>query len=163
MKELTNKMNQIVLEKIKAGEREYVSHMQADEALNIVKRLRITTQYEVLLFCAAMNLLNTYVKQSDRRFGYFFKSYINHLFIALTRNDIKGITVSFDIEISKKNQANAYVIVQIEDIQFSFHQIKMSDEALDLKLNSDVVKNLVFDGIRKQMCASSIFKMVKDV
>ncbi len=55
------------------------------------------------------------------------------------------------------------VIIQIEEVQFSFHQIRVSDEALNLKLNSDVVKNLVFDGIRKQMCAATIFEMVKKI
>lgn len=146
MQQLINNLNKIATEKMKTGVKEYVTYEQAEDALSIVKMLRIKTQYDVLLFCAAMNLLNTYVKQSDRRFGYFFKSYFNHLFIALTRNDIKGITVSFDIEISKKNQENAYVIVQI---QFSFHQVKVTAESIELERNTNIVRKLEFDGIKK--------------
>ena len=163
MKQITDNLNKIVTERMETGEKEYINYLQAEEALNIVKKLRIKSQYDVLLFCAVMNLLNTYVKQPDRKFGYSFKSYINHLFVALTRNDINGVKIGFDIEITKKEQAIAYVIVQIEDIQFSFHQIKVTSEALELKQNTDVVKELSFDGIRKQMCACTIFEKVKNI
>ena len=68
-----------------------------------------------------------------------------------------------DITVTKKGNAIAYVIVQIENAQFSFHQIKVSDAALELKQSTDTVKDLTFDGIKKQMCSVSIFEMVKKI
>ncbi len=78
MKHLSNLLNQIVIARMESGEKEKVSHLQAFEALKIVKTLEVRTQEDVLLFCAAMNLLNTYVKQPGRKIGYFFKSYLNY-------------------------------------------------------------------------------------
>ena len=161
MKQLLERLNKLVVERMEIGIKEHIADSQANEALEILESLEVRTTEDVLLFCAAMNLLNTYVKQPDRKLGYSFKAYLDYLFVALLENNIQNVNVGMDITVTKKGGAVALVIIQIENVQFSFHQIKMSDEALDLKLNSDVVKDLVFDGTRKQMCASTIFEMVK--
>lgn len=163
MRHLSNLLNQIFVARMKSCEKEKICHSQAFEALEIVKTLEVKTQEDILLFCAAMNLLNTYVKQPGRKFGYFFKSYLNYLFQALLENNVQGVNVGMDITITKKENAVTLVIIQIENIQFSFHQIRVSDEMLNLKLNSGIVKKLVFDGIKKQTCAATIFEMVKKI
>lgn len=89
---------------MESGEKEKVSHLQAFEALKIVKTLEVRTQEDVLLFCAAMNLLNTYVKQPGRKIGYFFKPYLNYLFQALLENSVQGVNVGMDITITKKGE-----------------------------------------------------------
>ncbi|MCR5620849.1 MAG: hypothetical protein K6G18_03240 [Treponema sp.] len=162
MKYLSDSINKAVAEKMNLGQKELVSPELGLEALTIVKRLKIRTREDVMLFCAAMNLLNTYVKQPGSDIGYFFKIYINRLFAALLKNDIPGIKVGMDIAVSRKGSAIAYVIVQIDNVQFSFHQIKMSDMAFNLVSEHKVVTNMLFDGMRKQMCAVTVFEMVKN-
>ena len=163
MQQLTNSLNKLATERMKIGIKEHILHSQAYEALEIVQTLEVNTVEDVLLFCAAMNLLNTYVKQRDRYFGYYFKSYLNYLFETLLKNSLPEINIGIDISVTKKGTAVAYVIVQIENVQFSFHQISVSNELLELKQNTNIVKELTFDGIRKQMCASAIFEMVKNI
>ena len=115
----------------------------------------------MILFCASLNLLNTYVKQKNSDIGYGFKYSINRLFFALLQNHITDVKVGMDIVISKKGNEIAYVIVQVDDVQFSFHQIKMTEAAHLLRERTNLIHNLEFDGLRKQMCAVSVFEMAK--
>ena len=161
MQQPINNLNKIVSEKMETGVREHISYSQAEEALDIVKTLEINSQEDLLLFCAAMNLLNAYVKQKDSRIGYFFKSYMDYLFEVLSYKTIPRVQVGMDITITKKGGAIAYVIIQIENVQFSFHQIKVTNAALEMKQNSNIVQELDFDGLKKQSCAGTIFEMVK--
>lgn len=161
MKNLSIAINNIVAEKMKTNQKEVVSNKLSHIALHIIKNKEIETQKDVLVFCAALNVLNTYVKQKDSKMGYFFKSYINRLFVALKNNEIPGIKIGMDIDVSRKGNAIAYVIVQIENVQFSFHQIKVTNEAAELIYSSDIVTDLQFDGLRKQKCAVTIFEMAQ--
>ncbi len=161
MKHLFTEINETVAERMKLGTREQVPTVLCREALAIVKNLKIHTQNDVVLFCAALNLLNTYVKQPGSDIGYSFKAYINHLFVALSKCNIADVKIGMNIKISKKGNAIAYIIVQINDVQFSFHQIKMSDAAYNVKNYSGLVHNLEFDGLKKQICAVSVFEMAK--
>lgn len=161
MNELCNKINEIVAARMKNGTKEIVSSELSNEAYNIVKSLRIYTQQDVILFCAALNLLNSYVKQSNSKIGYGFKRYINHLFTALLNNNIPGIKVGMEIGKSKKGNEIAYVIVQIENLQFSFHQIQMTNVAYAVKRSNKLFEEIIFDGLRKQLCSVTIFDMVK--
>ena len=146
---------------METGIKEKVSSDLCFEALAFVKNQMVYTKEDVIRFCAALNLLNTYVKQPDSKIGYDFKGCINRLFIALMQHNIPGIKVGMEIKNTKKGLGVAYVIVQIDDVQFSFHQIKLTKNAYLLKQNTNIVHNLEFDGLRKQMCAVSIYEMVK--
>lgn len=146
---------------METGIKEKVSSDLCFEALAFVKNQMVYTKEDVIRFCAALNLLNTYVKQPDSKIGYDFKGCINRLFIALMQHNIPGIKVGMEIKTTKKGLEVAYVIVQIDDVQFSFHQIKLTKNAYLLKQNTNIVHNLEFDGLRKQMCAVSIYEMVK--
>ena len=108
-------------------------------------------------------MLNTYVKQINSDIGYGFKHYINRLFVALLRNNIPNVKLGMDIAISKKGNEIAYVIVQIDEVQFSFHEIKVTKDVHLLKENTNFVHNLEFDGLRKQMCAVSVYEMAKKI
>lgn len=161
MNTLSIEINELVAKKMEVGIKEVVSDDLCYEALNVVKNYMVYTKEDTIRFCAALNLLNTYVKQSDSKIGYEFKGCINCLFIALMMQKIPGIKVSMEISTTKKVSKVAYVIVQIDDVQFSFHEIKLTKNAYLLKTNTDMVHSLEFDGLRKQMCAVSIYEMVK--
>lgn len=161
MNTLSIEINNLVANKMETGFKEKVSSDLCFEALAFVKNQMVYTKEDVIRFCAALNLLNTYVKQPDSKIGYDFKGCINRLFIALMQHNIPGIKVGMEIKTTKKGLEVAYVIVQIDDVQFSFHQIKLTKNAYLLKQNTNIVHNLEFDGLRKQMCAVSIYEMVK--
>lgn len=161
MKQLSIEINELVSKRMEAGIKEKVSSDLCFEALSIVKNQMVYTKEDVIRFCAALNLLNTYVKQPDSKIGYDFKGCINRLFIALMMQNIPGVKVGMEIAPTKKGSEVAYVIVQIDDVQFSFHQIKLTKNAYLLKKNTDIVQNLEFDGLRKQVCAVSIYEMTK--
>lgn len=163
MKHLSIEINSMVAKKMEIGEKEVVSSALRDDALSIVKDLMIYNKEDVILFCAALNLLNTYVKQKNSEIGYGFKHYINRLFVALRRKQISDVKVGMEVTISKKGNEIAYVIVQIDDVQFSFHQIKMTKDADLLRETTDFFHQLEFDGLKKQMCAVSVYKMAKAV
>lgn len=163
MKHSSIEINNMVAKKMEIGEKEVVSPALCDDALSTVKDLMIYNKEDVFLFCAALNLLNTYVKQKNPDIGYGFKHSINRLFIALRRNQIPDVKLGMDINISKKGNAIAYVIVQIDDVQFSFHQIKMTRAADLLRENTDFVHQLEFDGLKKQMCAVSMYEIAKNL
>lgn len=161
MNTLSIEINNLVANKMEIGIKERVSSDLCFEALAFVKNQMVYTKEDVIRFCAALNLLNTYVKQPDSKIGYDFKGCINRLFIALLMRNITGVKVSMEITSNKKGLEVAYVIVQIDDVQFSFHQIKLTKNAYLLKQNTNLVHDLEFDGLRKQMCAVSIYEMVK--
>ena len=161
MNTLSIEINDLVAKKMEVGIKEQVSSDLCFEALAFVKNKMVYTKEDVIRFCAALNLLNTYVKQPDSKIGYDFKGCINRLFIALMMHNITGVKVGMEIAPTKKGSEVAYVIVQIDDAQFSFHQIKMTKNAYLLKQNTDLVHELEFDGLRKQMCAVSIYEMTK--
>ena len=161
MNTLSIEINNLVANKMETGIKEKVSSDLCFEALAFVKNQMVYTKEDVIRFCAALNLLNTYVKQPDSKIGYDFKGCINRLFIALMMHNILGVKVGMETSSNKKGSEVAYVIVQIDDVQFSFHQIKLTKNAYLLKHNTNLVHNLEFDGLRKQMCAVSIYEMVK--
>lgn len=161
MNTISSEINNLVANKMEAGIKEKVSSNLCFEALTFVKNQMVYTKEDVILFCAALNLLNTYVKQPDSKIGYDFKGCINRLFIALMQHNIPGVKISMEISSNKKGGEVAYVIIQIDDVQFSFHQIKLTKNAYLLKQNTDLVHDLEFDGLRKQMCAVSIYEIVK--
>ena len=68
--------------------KEIVSPTLCDEALSNIKNLMIYSKEDVILFCASLNSLNTYVKQKNSDIGYGFKHSINRLFFALLQNHI---------------------------------------------------------------------------
>lgn len=159
MKNLCELINQNAEKQTELGIKEIVTQAQCKKAIRIIKNMEIKTEKDVIVFCAAMNLMNTYVKQPDSDTTYWFKAKMYRLFKALYKNNIPNVIIDMDISVTKKGKTTAYVIVQIREVQFSFHQIKLTDEAFELMLGTDIVQELEFDGKIKQMCASSIFNL----
>lgn len=135
-------------------EKEYVSDDIVFEAMTIIKNMRIEDAGDVLLYCAAMNLVNTYVKQKNSMLGYGFKRNIHYMTSILLNLDIDDVYIDYqDVE--------SLLVVQIYQIQFSFHYIRKKDEIISL-CNSRHHKNLVWDGIRKQKCAVTLYTTVRE-
>ena len=103
---------------------------------------------DVLLFCASINLMNTYVKQPGcKGFGYFFKSFVPRLIKQIEDTPIEGVACNTSMD---KNSTVTMVVVY--GMQFSFHCVKGAKKWI-----TDTV--IPFDGVRKQKCAGTIFKM----
>lgn len=133
-------------------EKEYVNDDIAFEALVTIKNMRIEDAGDVLLFCGAMNLLNTYVKQKSSRLGYGFKQNMHYLTNILLNLDGDDVYIDYQDD-------GSLLVVQIYQIQFSFHYIRKKSEIISL-CNSGHRKDLLWDGIRKQNCAVTLYKAV---
>lgn len=133
------------------GKSEIVSAGEVERALGYAKNLPLKTAGEAMLFCAAINLMNAYVKQKNNRmiFGYGFKSYLGRLIQALKNKPIENV----DYCITRDN-GNPLLIVLIGGLQFSFHGIPCR--------KSDIqAQRIPFDGVRKQPCAHTLLTLAE--
>lgn len=130
--------------------KETVSATEAERALKYAQSIELDRAGDVLLFCASINLMNTYVKQPGcRSFGYFFKGYTHRLIEKMQSAPIEGVRCS-----TQMDGKSSVTYVEVCDIQFSFHCVRRAD----LSRKGDPIK---FDGIRKQRCASTLFRMAE--
>ena len=88
-----NGINQIANES-DISNKECVDGSLAASALYCVSYLCFVTLGDVCLFCAANNLLNSYVKQTDSNISYYFKSSVYRLIAALECLNIDGLYIS---------------------------------------------------------------------
>lgn len=114
-------------------------------AVTYLNNIYIDNTGDCLIFLSALNLCNTYVKQNNSKIGYSFKKGIKYLIDVLNYRDIQDVYIDCN-----KNNGTLYLF-QIGDIQFSFHDEKK------VEINKKYLKELSWDGIRKQKCAKSIF------
>ena len=136
-------------ESMQAGH-EPSSEDEAYRALEYAKSMQLEQSGDVLLFCAAVNLMNAFVKQPDcRSFGYTFKAEVPRLIERLQKSPIEG--VRFDCSMDGRN---SLTVVEICGLQFSFHCVRVSG----LRHHDS---RIPFDGIRKQRCASTLFRLAE--
>ena len=126
-------------------ENEIITEEEVVKAITYLNNIYIEDAGDCLIFLSALNLCNTYVKQTNSKIGYTFKKGIKYLIDTLNYRDIKDIHIS-----SIQNKGTLYLF-QIGDIQFSFHDEK------PVEINEKYLKELSWDGIKKQKCAKSIF------
>lgn len=100
------------------GCKEAVGKEDAERALEYAKGMPLSAAGDVLLFCAAANLMNAYVKQGDnkRTFGYRFKSLIPRMLDAVEMGSIAGASAC-----SVRDRSMCVSIVSVCGLQFSFH------------------------------------------
>lgn len=115
------------------------------KAVSYLNNIYIENTGDCLIFLSSLNLCNTYVKQNNSKIGYSFKKGIKYLIEILNYRDIK------DIYIDRNQNNGTLFIFQIGDIQFSFHDEKKTE------INEKYLKELSWDGIKKQRCAKTIF------
>lgn len=116
------------------------------KAIFYINNMYIDDTGDCLIFLAALNLCNAYVKYDRNNIGYSFKKGIEYLIDVLNNRNIN------DIYVNKTNNDGKLYLFQIGDIQFSFHDEK------NVVINEKYLKELNWDGVRKQKCAKAIFE-----
>jgi len=130
--------------------KETVSKEEAARALEYAKTMGLEGAGDVLLFCASINLMNTYVKQPGcRSFGYSFKGCVPRLIDRVRSLPIEGVRCS-----TQMDGKNSITFVEVCGIQFSFHCVKGAKRSAGGAV-------IAFDGVRKQRCAATLFRMAE--
>ena len=134
-------------------EPEIVSDIDVVKAYLILYHAQIDNEYDVYLFLASINLLSTYAKQNKKKISYSFKSRLFFLNELLAYNEFNNIKVSYFY-----TKASSLYMVQVFDVQFSFHNVIIEKGAWNLLKKYQA--QLSWDGIRKQMCAVTCFNTI---
>lgn len=134
-------------------DKEYVPEIDVVKACTYIEQMAIRQRGDALIYCAALNMLNTYVKQRGSLIGYMFKRDLDYLLSIVINADIEGML--FDLQVEK---GATLLVVQVDCVQFSFHNIAHPEKIRRLSLKSDKFAHLDWDGIRKQKCAVSLFQ-----
>lgn len=138
--------------RLQNSDRENISDDDAFRAYLYIKLMKIELEGDFLLFLACINLLNSYVKQDGAKIGYSFKREIDYFLEICLRKNNRMLKICEENDGSKGN----LLIIQLYSIQFSFHSIKYRYSETELD------KDMEWDGIRKQKCALTIYKRCID-
>lgn len=141
-------------------EKEVVSDDLAFEAEVIAKNMKVDGVGDALLFAAALNVLNTYVKQSKECkevIGYSFKKCVDILLRYVSRNPNEMIKAEV-----QRDKDMSLCIIEINSIQFSYHNIELNEDNRKLMAKDLDNPTMAWDGIRKQMCSVTLFNFAKD-
>lgn len=134
---------------LQSSEKEYIEDELAFESYVYISQMKLDLPGDFILFLSALNLLNTYVKQSGAKIDYSFKYQIDY-FLEVCLRKSKNI-----LTINKNNDAmGRLLMIKLNDIQFSFHGVNCQYEGIDKNLD----ETMQWDGIRKQKCAVTIYK-----
>lgn len=139
----TDNLNELV--KKMQTEKELIEDIDVIRAIGYINNIYINNTGDCLIFLSAINLCNAYVKQNDSKIDYYFKKCITKFIEMLNDRDISNVYVN-----KIKDNSTLYLF-QVSNIQFSFHDEKIVD------INSKYLRDLNWDGIRKQNCAKTIF------
>lgn len=152
---LCNEIND-VCKSLQEEEKEEVTDLKAFRAYSYIKNMYLNDVGDTLLFCASMNLINTYVKQENSKLGYRFKTEFSYLISICANVGIQDMKIYLD-----KESRNQLLLVQFGKLQFSFHNVPLTNELLELS-NGILEMEFEWDGIRKQQCANTIFDMAEN-
>jgi len=139
------KLNEIALSKQKETQLELLDEEDAIKAITYLNHMLIEDTGDCLIFLSALNLCNAYVKQNNSKITYSFKKCIEYFLEVVNYKNIKDLYVYKD-----KNNGTLFIF-QIGEIQFSFHDEK------PVEINKQYIKELSWDGIKKQKCSKTIF------
>lgn len=142
----TKELNEIA--KNSQLEFEIINEEDVIKAITYLNNIYIEDVGDCLIYLSALNLCNTYVKQTNSKIGYTFKKGIKSLIDTLNYRDIS------DINISREKNNGTLFLFQIGEIQFSFHDEK------PVEINEKYLKDLSWDGVKKQKCAKTLFNLV---
>ena len=118
------------------------------KAMFYLNNMDIKDTGDCLIFLACLNLCNAYVKQDGCKISYSFKKGIGYIINILNNNNIS------DVYVGIVNNNGKLYLFQIGNIQFSFHDEKI------VYIDSGYLKELSWDGVRKQKCAKALFDSV---
>ena len=146
--DFTNELNEYA--KGYNKENEIIDKEDIIRAIYTINNLFVKSEEDVLLFLASLNLCNAYAKQVDNHDIYRFKKDIATLTNILYGKNIPNINIC---EVNDKG--NLYIFM-VGNIQFSYHDEKKVD------IDPFYYKEMVWDKIRKQPCAKTIFNRCFD-
>lgn len=150
----TNKLNNYLIVK-KSLPRELVNEVDAVKAFTYLRTMQLHTKGDYYLYCASLNLLNTYVKQPDAKksANYNFKSYLRPLLHSIVNNQPEDVYFDY-----KKDDKGKITLLDIDGIQFSFHNVAIDPLIEEALSNGKGSKNIEWDGIKKQHNATTLFE-----
>ena len=152
LEEFTQQLNYICRSK-QDDDKEIISDELMYECKEIVDGLTPKTVNDVLLYCSSLNLLNTYVKQKQNKLSYYFKNNVMDILVmSIIKNEIKDVTYNITYD-----RGMTICYVKVFDLIFSFHQVTIHDNVKDQIINSKFNQKILFDGIRKQKLAATIY------
>lgn len=126
-------------------ENEVIEKEDIIRAFYTINNLFVRDEVDVLLFLAALNLCNAYAKQEGNHDIYKFKKDIATLTKITYGKNIPNINIC-----ETNDKGNLYIFT-VGNIQFSYHDEKKVD------IDPFYYKEMVWDKIRKQPCAKTIF------
>lgn len=133
-------------------DKEVISDTKAFEAYATLNVMILDTDGDYLRFISILNLLNSYVKQEGAKLNYHFKLFLERFLKLTIQNKFDSVRYN-----ELKDDKGGFVIIQFGELQFSFHSVKLN--VLDLEKITD--ESLLWDGVKKQICALTIFEMCK--
>ena len=148
MFELTSELNEYAKNYNSANE--IIDKEDIIKAIYFIDNLYIDNEIDVLVFLLSLNLCNAYAKQIDNHDIYKFKKDIATLIKIINERSIPNLKVC-----TTNDKGNLYIFEE-GNIQFSFHDEKQVD------INDFYYQEMVWDGIRKQPCAKTLFNKCLD-
>ncbi len=145
---------------VQDNEVEYVTQEDALKACYYITHIEPKKIGDLLLYCVSLSLMNRYVKQEDSIFrnNYLFKSngLIRLMEVLPKDNKIEGFEMMFDVDKDKGN--NTLLYISVCGMHFSFHSVSKHLKEIMPEIYDAYFE---WDGIRKQICASTLFHMVE--
>ena len=136
-------------------EKEFVENETAAKAIIIIKNMRINKIGDAFLYAAALNVMNTFVKQSKENkkdIGYFFKRNTDVVANYLLNNPDEDVKLEIQMD-----QGMTLLVAMMFDMQFSFHQVVITESNEKFKAKDFENPELRWDGVRKQSFANTVF------
>ena len=133
-------------------DKEVIDERIAFETFSLINVMKLIDEGDYLRFISALNLLNSYVKQDGAKLNYHFKLFLEKFLKIVIKNRFDKVRFN-----ALKDDKGGYIIIQFGELQFSFHSVKLNVE----NLNVITDESLEWDGIKKQVCALTIYEMCK--
>ena len=136
---------------------EQVTRVEALLAVAILEKIRLEKLSDYMLYASSVNLLNRYVKLNKKDLGYRFKDYLYSLVYTIIINRPENIKMELSNDSNMRGMS--LLMIDIMGIHFSFHSVNRN-RIIDMANEHDYLfSKIEWDNIRKQQCASTLFKL----
>ena len=129
--------------------REFVSDEDVAVALIVLNILSYKNIADCFLGCAAVNLINSYAKQSKAKLNYGFKKHLITILKGIDDLHLRNV-----IKVTYDNRNNDHILlISFWRFQFSYKSFRLSEQLINMRSQEFIE----WDGIRKQPYALTIF------
>ena len=133
MKEFTSNLNYYCIDH-QYDDKEFIYDELAFKVFTTFNLMSLVNDADYLLYLSCINLLNSYVKQKGAKLGYSFKSNLKYFLKSVINNNIDFIKIS-----DSKDDKGNLIVINIYDIQFSFHNQKVDIDNIDSIIDIDII------------------------